>query len=910
MSVKADDPNPTQLGFVSTAKTQQLEQKITQITEEVAATKSCACSSTGTKAHTSIEPVASQSIAAEGPGKGKSQDPYKIASIQDLQKLRSIWKNNRGKYFIVTQNIDLSSIANFAPLPSFEGILDGNNKTILNLKIDGIRWIDSPYLSSQRNIGLFETIERTGQVKNLRLENVLVMGAQNVGGLAGNHSGRIDNSSVTGQVLGTDYTVGGLVGSSGSGSRITDSFATANVFGYYYVGGLVGLLHEGIIQRCYSTGTVFGIGSATNRAEVIGGLVGSSGSDSRITDSYATGKVSGHYYVGGLVGKLFEGTIQSCYATGTVSGIGNTSSTAGQIGGLVGGHYGTIQSSYATGDVSGQSYVGGLVGLSGSGHQTLYIKINNSYATGNVSGQSYVGGLVGLSGSGHQTLHIHINNSYATGNVSGTEIIGGLVGDNRGTITKCYAIGQASGKDRVGGLVGWNTGWIDNSYVTGQVLGTKGYVGGLAGKSYTGSKITYSHATAKVYGHFYVGGLVGELYQGTIQSCYATGTVLGIGNATNRADKIGGLVGSSSDSRITDSHATGKVSGYYYVGGLVGDFYKGTIQMCYATGTVSGIGNTSSTANQIGGLVGNNYGTILSSYATGDVSGRYYIGGLVGLSSSGHHINIKNSYATGNVSGTGITGGLVGDNRGTITKCYAIGQVSGRDRLGGLVGDNDGYIDNSYATGQVLGTDYGVGGLVGSSGRDSRITDSYATAKVSGRSSVGGLVGDLYEGTIQRCYATGTVSGIGSTIGGLVGDHSGTILSSYATGDVSGPSYIGGLVGFSSSGDDIKINNSYATGNVSGSWIIGGLVGENRGTITTCYAIGQLSGKRDRVGGLVGENTGRIEDSYGKQQFGTTNTLGAKTDTELKNPSTFIGWDTRLWKLTQNQFPKLKRLLN
>ena len=105
----------------------------------------------------------------------------------------------------------------------------------------------------------------------------------------------------------------------------------------------------------------------------------------------------------------------------------------------------------------------------------------------------------------------------------------------------------------------------------------------------------------------------------------------------------------------------------------------------------------------------------------------------------------------------------------------------------------------------------------------------------------------------------------------------------------------------------VKINNSYATGNVSGTSLIGGLVGDNRGTITKCYAIGRVSGS-NRVGGLVGENTGKIANSYGKQQLGTTNRLGAKTDTELKTPSTFTGWDSRLWKLTPNQYPKLKSL--
>ncbi|XP_078354460.1 uncharacterized protein LOC144639076 [Oculina patagonica] len=917
MLVKAVDPNPTQLECV--AKIQQLEQKKTQITQEIATLKSGACSSPGTKAHTLIKPVTSQSIASSGPGTGTSHDPYKIASIEDLRKLRGIWRNNTGKYFIVTQNIDLSCIANFAPLPRFEGILDGNNKKILNLKID------VTHLSSQRNTGFFETIGRTGQVKNLRLENVLVKGEEYVGGLAGYHYGRIDNSYVTGQILGTTkyHSVGGLVGMSYIGSKITDSYATAKVSGRNRVGGLVGRLFIGTIQSCYATGTVLGIGNTSNFANwarKIGGLVGDnygtilssyatgdvSGqryigglvglSDSKINNSYATGNVSGSRYIGGLVGNNW-GTITKCYAIGKVSGVHgvgglvgdnvgriDNSYVTGQVLGAessVGGLVGTssldsrITDSYATAKVSGRNRVGGLVGslyegtiqrcyatgtVSGIGDKIggglvgdNHGMILSSYATGDVLGQSDIGGLVGKSGWGHQTI---INNSYATGNVSGTGITGGLVGYNQGTITKCYAIGQVSGGDSVGGLVGWDSGRIDNSYATGQVLGTEDYIGGLVGLS-------------------------------------------------------------SNDTRITDSYATAKVYGRYYVGGLVGELRKGTIQRCYATGTVSGIGKTTGTANQIGGLVGGHYGTILSSYATGDVLGRRYIGGLVGFSGSGHHVKINNSYATGNVSGVLYIGGLVGRNQGTITKCYVIGQVSGESGVGGLVGRNSDRIDNSYATGQVLGTKFSVGGLVGTSSSDSRITDSYATAKVSGRSYVGGLVGALYGGTIQRCHATGTVSGIRIYIGGLVGDFTGTILSSYATGNVSGWIYIGGLVGISGGGGghsgSVKLNNSYATGNVSGKEYIGGLVGYNWGAITKCYAIGNVSGS-DRVGGLVGENYNyrysRIDNSYGKQHYGTTNTLGAKTDTELKTPSTFTGWDTRLWKLTQNQYPKLKIFLN
>jgi hypothetical protein len=60
------------------------------------------------------------------------------------------------------------------------------------------------------------------------------------------------------------------------------------------------------------------------------------------------------------------------------------------------------------------------------------------------------------------------------------------------------------------------------------------------------------------------------------------------------------------------------VSGSYYVGGLVG-WNAGMVSNCYATGKVSGSGLC------VGGLVGYNSGTVEKSYATGTVSGEEYV---------------------------------------------------------------------------------------------------------------------------------------------------------------------------------------------------------------------------------------------------------------------------------------------
>jgi len=98
-----------------------------------------------------------------------------------------------------------------------------------------------------------------------------------------------------------------------------------------------------------------------------------------------------------------------------------------------------------------------------------------------------------------------------------------------------------------------------------------------------------------------------------------------------------------------------------------------------------------------------------------------------------------------------------------------------------------------------------------------------------------------------------------SYIGSLIGWNSGTITDCYATGNVNGSneSFVGGLIGWNSG----TITKCYAMGNVDGGKTTGGLVGHNEGsTITNCYATGNVKGDG---GGLVGNNKdGTITNSY------------------------------------------------
>ena len=258
-------------------------------------------------------------------------------------------------------------------------------------------------------------------------------------------------------------------------------------------------------------------------------------------------------------------------------------------------------------------------------------------------------GLFGLIGKNAVFRNIELEDV----NVIGGYYVGGLVGLNlEGEIQNSYATGNVKGKSEVGLLVGHSRGEIQNSYATGNVKG-KNKIGGLVG--YSQGKIENSYATVKVDGEDIVGGLLGHNYKGIVKKSYAMGRVTGTGA------RVGGLVGNHSKD-------------------------PGTIEESYATGRVEG-------ARQVGGLVGESFGPIRNSYATGEVivggTGVHRdVGGFLGKHADGE---IENSYSTGQVRATAKTiyqGGFVGNcvkNKYKGTTYWRSG--SARQGIGNLGGN-------------------------------------------------------------------------------------------------------------------------------------------------------------------------------------------------------------------------------
>ena len=375
-------------------------------------------------------------------GDGSSGNPYQIADVYGLQGMasQSLLSDN----FVLANSIDASGTAGWNGGAGFVSIGTDGNGTTLNSsqgftgslqgqgnQIDGL----TVNRGSANYVGLFGSIGAGGLINNVGLTNANITGSDFVGGLAGlTTSANITNSYVSGTVSG-DTFVGGLVGDNHL-TAINNAESLATVTGFDAVGGLVGL-NTGTINIADAVGTVSG------NADV-GGLVGLN-SGGTITTAYATGSVSGNAAVGGLVG-LNTGSIDTAYATGTVTATGLN---PGSIGGLVGYNAGAISNAYATGEIDASltSNVGGLVGYNDTSGT-----ITDTYATGliNGTGNGNAAGLVGANGGAVTDSYW---DSYASGQSSG-------IGADFGTTTNLAAVtsdpGQTGAANYITTLGAWS----------------------------------------------------------------------------------------------------------------------------------------------------------------------------------------------------------------------------------------------------------------------------------------------------------------------------------------------------------------------------------------------------------------------------------------------------------------------
>lgn len=224
-----------------------------------------------------------------------------------------------------------------------------------------------------------------------------------------------------------------------------------------------------------------------------------------------------------------------------------------------------------------------------------------------------------------------------------------------------------------------------------------------------------------------IGGLVGE-----------AGSTSKIENCINNMDII--LIDNFVDVK-TD------IKGTHYdenVGGIVGENY-GTIKNSYNTGEIkTQFGNEKNECyDKIGGIAGENSGEISYSYNTANIMGEWYVGGIAGISRE----SITNSYNIGNILGSGQVGGIAGEASEIMHNLYNTGKVRSTNSnkyfsvfAGGIVGHVAYYgcdMQNVYNMGDVSSVLEGRSHLIGN---DAKYKFAYSLKK---RNS-----SDDYSGTI------------------------------------------------------------------------------------------------------------------------------------------------------------------
>ena len=225
-------------------------------------------------------------------------------------------------------------------------------------------------------------------------------------------------------------------------------------------------------------------------------------------------------------------------------------------------------------------------------------------------------------------------------------------------------------------------------------------------------------------------------------------------NMEGRLEETGALIGYC-QGIVMNCHSSGTIFATVQIGGLIGHLNNPSVLAVIDCSSSINITNFSTfESTQMGGLIGRNNGaSIKNSFAAGNVTGKWNVGGLIGYSFFVEEL--KECYAAGDVYGDFAIGGLIGCSQASwVHDCHALGNANQFDPpidadggIGGLIGwvDEDPIsnpaVEDCYSIGIVTGTNK-EGGLIGTNemhlgDTPATITNSYYNSETSGQSDTG-----------------------------------------------------------------------------------------------------------------------------------------------------------------------------
>ena len=589
--------------------------------------------------------------------------------------------------------------------------------------------------------------------------------ASNLGGIVGINEKH--DLSLLGPEFDTDIdnvSAHGVTGKSGS-TKVSGGIVGTNN------GKLTNVYNESIIHGSEAIGGIAGTNAMADPYD----LFASQATLENIANAVEIIGDAGSKNVGGLVGMQDHATTNQGRNTGAITGCTN-------VGGMVG--YNTADSSLNNLENSPQATITGITNVGGiAGVNEGVISADNQMNlvnSGEIYGWENVGGIAGKNSGKIDNVNSNINlyviDEATRTALKGTTVItpnaqffGGVTGENVGIITNATnrARVDAAQASYVGGIVGRNT---SEGGKVGQLLGMgnsnegfvigKNYVGGVIGKNEVAITGTAEQSVGIVNSgnvialHGGAGGIIGE------NSADITHVIM---------KNEGEVHGNASPAGSTEENGTGGIIG---VNGYKADGTGATISNSSLMNRVNG--NVSGVAN-VGGIIGINHGVITGGR---DANNNYYKYQIYnnGTIQAGSY-DATNGTITA-VAGENI-GGLLGNNRGTLTAGYNTGVVDAgqSSNVGGIAGTNSGKLDqvfNSVVT--VTKTETDETDADGKKLYNYTYTDGGA---ISGNSNVGGIVGsNTAGGKLSNAYSTTAVAG-SSKVANIVGSNAGQVSNIY-----------------------------------------------------------------------------------------------------------------------------------
>lgn len=442
---------------------------------------------------------------------------------------------------------------------------------------------------------------------------------------------QLSNPANRSQIQGGSY-VGGMIGYSHKthANAFTielkgESLFHASITGQSVIGGIFGSLDDTQIQITPASRLYMDNESLEASSGICGTLAGALSYqepgkeillDPEILVINPNIKIKGGNNVGGIIGKLYNGTLTGTYTPEfsttnvIVSKIprpifpGNINSekpyreNAASIGGIVGyADKSTLRRLFTQPSIYGRSTVGGIIGYASDTQISDCGVKTETFNNGNNSA-IMVGGIIGQASC---SSHCEFSNLVNYSNISsGSNYIGGIFGSMvAGTsvkINKVVNLGKISATNNVGGIIGKTSGKDIEVYDAanfGVIQGIAGDkecgVGGIAGaaedaitiyKSVNHGNITINR-NAKYYG---AGGILGYVKQGGAHVRYCCNRA-NIDYPKDKEDShgIGGIVGSiekandNDDSYVLDCYNMGEINGQQNATSTLGTDYRGGI---------------------------------------------------------------------------------------------------------------------------------------------------------------------------------------------------------------------------------------------------------------------------------------------------------------------------------------------